>query len=872
MPYKDYLENHFYSGSGNFNHPTPLIIGCIASNSIQSVIAKDVNLIVSRFFYFSQKNRILLSDFFEKEPFFKGIYSNKDIDLSLLKGKDPINPISAIVKAYWQSASSMRNFDPNAQLVFSQKAKLLEDVLEVLITISFSKNDFSQYFPNIHVELKVNFDESYYSKNFLITPVSTDDEIKTLTVSSGKFYVYNKPLWHSPKTKVSFDYEKSCTWKLLSGSVPSAFFDNLKEIVNPYLKEFKTSFGYLFSNILLSYTPISEHQKKDMKGKDIYYDELEKKGFSGSGEYVGSAADVEWGRIGGLLPDQTDLFNVLESEDEAIKHLQTDVVTAQSTANAAKSKADAALTTADVAQLTANAAVTVAENAETAAETAQTTADTAQTTADTAQTTAETAQTTADTAQTTADTAQTTADTAQTTADTAQTTAETAQTTADAAKTTADAAKTTATWGNIDGTLTNQADLAAALAQTTATWGNITGTLTNQTDLNTALNNVQTAAGNAQTTADTAQTTADTAEFAAGNAETAAKAAQTTADAAKTTADAAKTTATWGNIGGTLDDQADLKQKFEDNPGPPGPPGTPGAKGDTGPQGPKGDPGTASLVGGFITFGDVSINCFCTGGSSIIISPAFYGKDFWQKDSGRDSFSSNIVPISLFRTFPEFRSFSGSMDSYPFSRFIVEGRQWINPFVALVQAVIETVKTGDATFPEGDYKFEFGCGGASSSSDFEFISTCEISFHCNADNSLNSIWFRTIASKVSTKDSESFFYDLVRNATITIDGQTLVLVNDEEPAVLPSFTIFNLPDGETFSYQVIFPETEFVYPTECDFVTNLKNNFQYDGTNVDLDMYTYLFSNVLFPIDDTFSFDGEYIYKKKEKNNGKKNI
>jgi hypothetical protein len=742
MPYKDYLENHLYSGSGNYNHPTPLIIGCIASNSIPSVIAKDVNLIVSRFFYFSQKKRILLSDFFEKEPFFKGIYSNKDIDLSLLKGADPINPISAIVKAYWQSASSMRNFDPNAQLVFSQKAKLLEDVLEVLITISFSKNDFSQYFPNIHVELKVSFDESYYSKNVLITPISTDEEIKTLTVSSGKFFVYNKPLWHSPKTKVSFDYEKNCTWKLLSGSVPSAFFDNLKEIVNPYLKEFKTSFGYLFSNILLSFTPISQHQKKDMKGKDIYYDELENRDYSGSGEYVGGAADVEWGRIGGLLPDQKDLWDVLEADDASIKRLETDVATAQS-----------------------------------AAETAQTTAETAQSTAETAQSAAETAQSTAN------------------------------------------AAQKTAVWGslNISGTISSQQDLVDYVD-----FKNINGDVSDNPNLSAALST-------------------------------------------------AEAKATWGNIIGTLDDQADLKQKFEDNPGPPGPPGAPGdpgpqgapgdpgpqgAQGNPGPQGPKGDPGDSFLSAGYITFGDIKVDSMGSGfiqsSSRIIVSPAFYGKDFWTPGSDRASFSSNIMPIDIFRTFPDFLSFSGSMDSYPFSRFLVEGRPWINPFVAVVRSVIDTVQTGDGTFPDGVYSMDMNLAGSNSGSGDDFVDAAlGLSFECD-DNSLRDIVFYTEVRVADVAGLDTtFVYSIVKKATLTVDvdEQTLSLDNSSDYDEIPSLFVLNINQGEIFTFPSSIGGFILKYPTECDFVTNLKNNLEYVPSETPCFLYSYLFSNVLIPID-----------------------
>ena len=136
----------------------------------------------------------------------------------------------------------------------------------------------------------------------------------------------------------------------------------------------------------------------------------------------------------------------------------TNVATAQTTANTALANAATAQTTADTALVNAAAAQTTADTALTNAAAAQGTANTALTNAATAQVTADTALAGATVAQTTADTALANAATAQGTANTALTTATNAQLSADTANTNASMAVATANTANTNA--------ATALAQT----------------------------------------------------------------------------------------------------------------------------------------------------------------------------------------------------------------------------------------------------------------------------------------------------------------------------------------------------------------------------------------------------------------------
>lgn len=152
--------------------------------------------------------------------------------------------------------------------------------------------------------------------------------------------------------------------------------------------------------------------------------------------------------------------------------------------------------------------------------TAQTTADTALANAATVQTTANTALTNAAAAQTTANTALTNAAAAQTTADSALTNSATALTTANTALTTADAAMTKA-GSAMDGVSLVQESVHFVAQKAVAA----------QSTANTALTNAATA----QTTADTALTSAQSAKTLATTANTNAATALTTANEVKTT-------------------------------------------------------------------------------------------------------------------------------------------------------------------------------------------------------------------------------------------------------------------------------------------------------------------------------------------------
>ena len=167
-----------------------------------------------------------------------------------------------------------------------------------------------------------------------------------------------------------------------------------------------------------------------------------------------------------VTADKVDIISLIASDafisnlraTKIIVGMQSDISTAQSTANSATSAAGTAQTTANNAASAAKTAQTTADNAASAAKTAQSTANTASSTASAASTAASSATETANaankaatsatetanSAKKTADGASGTASTAKTTADSAVSTASTAKTTADSAASTANTAKTTA--------------------------------------------------------------------------------------------------------------------------------------------------------------------------------------------------------------------------------------------------------------------------------------------------------------------------------------------------------------------------------------------------------------------------------------------
>ena len=167
-----------------------------------------------------------------------------------------------------------------------------------------------------------------------------------------------------------------------------------------------------------------------------------------------------------VTADKVDIISLIASDafisnlgaTKIIVGMQSDISTAQSTANSATSAAGTAQTTANNAASAAKTAQTTADNAASAAKTAQSTANTASSTASAASTAAfsatemenaankaaTSATETANSAKKTADGASGTASTAKTTADSAFSTASAAKTTADSAASTANTAKTTA--------------------------------------------------------------------------------------------------------------------------------------------------------------------------------------------------------------------------------------------------------------------------------------------------------------------------------------------------------------------------------------------------------------------------------------------
>ena len=153
-----------------------------------------------------------------------------------------------------------------------------------------------------------------------------------------------------------------------------------------------------------------------------------------------------------VTADKVDIISLIASDafisnlgaTKIIVGMQSDISTAQSTANSATSAAGTAQTTANNAASAAKTAQTTADNAASAAKTAQSTANTASSTASAASTAAFSATEMANAANKAATSATETANSAKKTADGASGTASTAKTTADSAFSTASAAKTTA--------------------------------------------------------------------------------------------------------------------------------------------------------------------------------------------------------------------------------------------------------------------------------------------------------------------------------------------------------------------------------------------------------------------------------------------
>ena len=298
-----------------------------------------------------------------------------------------------------------------------------------------------------------------------------------------------------------------------------------------------------------------------------------------------------------VTADKVDIISLIASDafisnlgaTKIIVGMQSDISTAQSTANSATSAAGTAQTTANNAASAAKTAQTTADNAASAAKTAQSTANTASSTASAASTAASSATETANaankaaasatetanSAKKTADGASSTASTAKTTADSAVSTASAAKTTADSAASTANTAKTTANSASgtansalselrglysantttIDGGKITTGSIKAAqidvdnLMSSTAFISNLGATkiiVGMQSDISTAqstANSATSAAGTAQTTANNAASAAKTAQTTADNAASAAKTAQSTANTASSTASAASTAA-----------------------------------------------------------------------------------------------------------------------------------------------------------------------------------------------------------------------------------------------------------------------------------------------------------------------------------------
>ena len=249
-----------------------------------------------------------------------------------------------------------------------------------------------------------------------------------------------------------------------------------------------------------------------------------------------------------VTADKVDIINLIASDafisnlgaTKIIVGMQSDISTAQTTANNAASTAKTAQSTADTASSTASAANTAASSATE--------------TANAANKAAASATETANSAKKTADGASGTASTAKTTADSAVSTASAAKTTANSALSELHGLYSTNTT-TIDGGKITTGSIKAAqidvdnLMSSTAFISNLGATkiiVGMQSDISTAqstANSATSAAGTAQTTANNAASAAGTAQTTANNAASAAKTAQTTADNAASAAKTAQSTA-----------------------------------------------------------------------------------------------------------------------------------------------------------------------------------------------------------------------------------------------------------------------------------------------------------------------------------------
>jgi hypothetical protein len=764
MPYKDNIEDFGYSGSGQYKGTVPLVLGAFTLNEFPTVIAKDVKLLFSRFFYFSPQDKMLLSDFFEKSPYFKKTFQKEqDIDILLLNNSDALNPVATVAKSYWANASDMKNYDPNGILTFSQKAKFLEDVLEVLFTISFSKNDFSQNYPNIHFELKVSFGESNYTKNFLITPIVNDDKLTGLQLLPGKFFIYNKPEWRSAKTKLTFQYEHNCDWKLLQGSIPSRFYDKLKELIEPKLKEWKSSFGYLFSNVIMCYTPVTQKKTTAGRGSDIFFDELEHRYYSGSGEFGRTAGEAEWGKIVGDITHQMDLMKYFHDYDEEfsavnqkIENISKDLITADNKI----SNLDNA-----VEEIDNNDLPLIRGRLKTAEDDIV-------------------------------------------------------------------IAKKTAVWGTdtITGDITQQTDLVDYVA-----FANIKGNPTDNASLNTDLAN-------------------------------------------------AEKKATWGNIVGTLDDQTDLKQKFEDNPGPPGPQGP---AGDTGPQGPVGDtgpqgPAGPSVWGGIngdittqkdlmslidtsiITLGDFNIlgNDFVPieigRFSNVVIgSHIMYGRDFGQPGS------TNLY-MKDFAMLPMFFDFTADQSTLP-PIYMKGNNCWLSFIYGLTKVFF------DMTSENANYMIQY-LGNSNITTCTFYLNTqlifnngtmgvnhtLEFSFMMLENNGVLEIKDITIATihKLLQGTEDEYEYEIMDAGELIFaqsggfDSVTFTNFTDFRNKTFPVFSV-ELDSSAYFSSIIGAPiltySPEISDPNMTFFTDAMENIFGPTYDNYNFHKYSYFFANMLIP-------------------------
>jgi chemotaxis protein histidine kinase CheA len=178
--------------------------------------------------------------------------------------------------------------------------------------------------------------------------------------------------------------------------------------------------------------------EEDLDNSNIQVFHAAQEAIDTSNDAISLDDDDKWDAQSKVIKNVADPVNANDAANK--DYIDTQTVSAATSATNAATSATAAQT----AQTAAETAQTAAETAQTAAETAETNAETAETNAETAQTAAETAQTAAETAKTGAETAKTGAETAKTAAETAQTAAETAQTAAETAETNAETAETNA--------------------------------------------------------------------------------------------------------------------------------------------------------------------------------------------------------------------------------------------------------------------------------------------------------------------------------------------------------------------------------------------------------------------------------------------